>query len=58
VDKKLFVWGPVFDDVNIKIPTELNTSSNVNSMSVGERTSCYVDDMGKMFSWGTHNDFG
>lgn len=27
-------------------------------MSVGEKTTCYVDALGKMFSWGTHNDFG
>lgn len=56
IDGRLFVWGPVFSDAIIKIPQELNTGDFVKTISIGEKTSCYIEVTGKIFAWGTHND--
>lgn len=57
-DGRLFVWGPVFTDSNINLPQELNTSDLIKTISIGEKTSCYIDVSGKMFSWGSENGQG
>jgi alpha-tubulin suppressor-like RCC1 family protein len=57
-DGRLFVWGPVFSDGNIQIPKELNTSDLVKTICIGERTTCYIEVTGRLFSWGIQNDQG